>query len=105
MRFGEKLKQIIKGKYRTVSDCAEKLDINYSQLSQYLNGRQISIEFLHKVIEEFKDTDLNWLLREDYEVSYIAQEAHVVYKKPMKNEEIITKMEQLLGELKSQLPQ
>lgn len=105
MDFGEKLKVLIKTKYRTVGDCAEKLDVNYTQLSQYLNGRQVSTEFLFKVINEFHETDLNWLLRDDVPAENSVQEPVAVYKKPMENAEIIEKMEQLLGDLKSQLPQ
>ncbi len=105
MLFGEKLKNLIKTKYRTVGECAEKLEINYSQLSQYLNGRSISQEHLSKIINDFPNTDLNWLLRDDFIEQNTINESPVLYKRLRNNTEIINKIETLLGDLKEQLPQ
>ncbi|AXP79220.1 hypothetical protein CJ739_120 [Mariniflexile rhizosphaerae] len=105
MDFGEKLKVVIKKKYRTIGDCADKFGMNYTQLSQYLNGKKISIEFLSKVIEEFPDVDLNWLLRDNLDEEYMVNENQAGYKIPMKNEEIVDKTIELLTDLKLQLTQ
>lgn len=105
MDFGEKLKVVIAKKYRTIGDCAEKFGMNYSQLSQYLNGRKVSIEFLTKIIDEFPDVDLNWLLRDDDSAKHMVNDANATYKIPMKNEEIIEKTIELLTDLKLQMSQ
>ncbi len=101
MEFEEKLKQLIKTKYNRLGDLAEKFDMNYSQLSQYLNGKKVSIEFLNKIIKEFPETDLNWLLRDEYDNR--VEEGIEVYKVPLNQDQIIAKMETLLVDLKEQL--
>lgn len=101
MEFEEKLKQLIKTKYNRIGDLAEKFDMNYSQLSQYLNGKKVSIEFLNKIIKEFPETDLNWLLRDEYDNR--VEEGVEVYKVPLNQDQIIVKMESLLVDLKEQL--
>ncbi len=99
MVFEEKLKQLIKTKYSKLSDLAEKFEMNYSQLSQYVNGKKISIDFLTKIIYEFPEVDLNWLLRNDD----ILHEGITPYKSPLTNKQIIDKMEVLLADLKDQM--
>lgn len=103
MKFEDKLRQLIKTKYNRLSDLAEKFDMNYSQLSQYINGKKVSLEFLTKIIEEFPEADLNWLLRDDYIVDDSVQEHPESYKAVLNNEQIINKIEVLLKDLKSQL--
>lgn len=105
MVFEEKLKQLIKSKYKRLSDLAEKFDMNYSQLSQYVNGKKISIDFLTKIIQEFPDADLNWLLRDDSLKKDGVNETSGEYKTIMNNEQIIEKIEHLLKDLKNQLPE
>ncbi|WP_242085478.1 helix-turn-helix domain-containing protein [Aestuariivivens sediminis] len=106
MVFEEKLKQLIKSKYNRLGDLAVKFDMNYSQLSQYVNGKKISIDFLKKIIQEFPEVDLNWLLRDDDQWTERAvNEFSEEYKTVMNNEQIIVKMERLLQELKNQLPE
>ncbi|GAB1857481.1 hypothetical protein MHTCC0001_23170 [Flavobacteriaceae bacterium MHTCC 0001] len=104
MKFEDKLRQVIKTKYSKLGDLADKFDMNYSQLSQYLNGKKISIEFLLKVIKEFPEVDLNWLLREKEITADSVQEANEPYKAILNNEQIIKKIEALLNDLKNQLP-
>ena len=99
MVFEEKLKQLIKTKYSKLSDLAGKFDMNYTQLSQYVNGKKISIDFLTKIIQEFPDTDLNWLLRNDD----ILQESVESYKRELTDKQIIDKIEVLLADLKDQI--
>lgn len=103
MRFEDKLRQLIKTKYSKLSDLAEKFNMNYSQLSQYLNGKKISIEFLAKIIQEFPETDLNWLLRDSEINDNGVQEQPESYKATLNNDQIISKIEGLIGDLKSQL--
>lgn len=103
MTFQDKLKKIIKSKYSRLGDLAEKFEMNYSQLSQYVNGKKVSIEFLTKIIHEFPDVDLNWLLRDDTVSSEGVREDVEPYKTTLNNEEIIIKIEELLGELKGKL--
>ena len=106
MEFEEKLRLLIKSKYSKLVDLAEKFDMNYTQLSQYMNGRKVSIEFLTKIIQEFPDVDLNWLLREDIIVGDKLEESPLSYKKIWnneQNEQIINKIEELLNDLKIQL--
>ncbi len=105
MVFEEKLKQLIKSKYSKLSDLAEKFDMNYTQLSQYVNGKKISIDFLSKIIQEFPEADLNWLLRDDSSVDNSVNETATEYKAVMNNEQIIEKIEYLLKDLKKQLPE
>ncbi|WP_303318214.1 helix-turn-helix transcriptional regulator [Flavivirga abyssicola] len=99
MVFEEKLKQLIKSKYVKLSDLAEKFGMNYSQLSQYVNGKKVSIDFLNKIIQEFPEADLNWLLRNDD----ILNESRPPYKVPLTNNQIIDKIEVLLADLKGQI--
>ena len=103
MSFEDKLRQLVKTKYNKLSDLAEKFDMNYSQLSQYLNGKKISLEFLNKIIEEFPEADLNWLLRDDNINDNRVQEHSESYKAVLNNEQIINKIEVLLDDLKNQL--
>ena len=71
-----------------------------------LNGKKISIDFLKKIIQEFPEVDLNWLLRDDDQWTERAvNEFSEEYKTVMNNEQIIVKMERLLQELKNQLPE
>ncbi|TGV00517.1 helix-turn-helix domain-containing protein [Flavivirga rizhaonensis] len=99
MVFEEKLKQLIKSKYDKLSDLAEKFGMNYSQLSQYVNGKKVSIDFLNKIIQEFPEADLNWLLRNND----ILNESRPPYKVPLTNNQIIDKIEVLLADLKDQI--
>ncbi len=103
MEFENKLKQLIKSKYNRLSDLAEKFDMNYTQLSQYVNGKKISIEFLTKIIEEFPETDLNWLLRDDNADESRVEDRIETYKATLNNKQIIAKIEVLLSDLKNQL--
>ncbi|WP_242204944.1 helix-turn-helix domain-containing protein [Aestuariivivens insulae] len=105
MVFEDKLRQLIKSKYDKLGDLAVKFDMNYSQLSQYVNGKKVSIEFLTKIIHEFPEADLNWLLRDDYFVEDGVNEKPGAYKVFLNNEQIIDKMEKLLKELRSKLPE
>tara|TARA_R110002049_G_scaffold206788_6_gene377220 strand:+ start:895 stop:1215 length:321 start_codon:yes stop_codon:yes gene_type:complete len=105
MMFEEKLKQLIKTKYSKLSDLAEKFDMNYTQLSQYVNGKKVSIEFLTKIIKEFPEVDLNWLLREDVSNGNNVNETAESYKAMLSNEQIISKIEVLLEDLKKQMVQ
>lgn len=105
MKIGEKLRLVIKKEYKSLKTFAEKIDINYNQLSNYLNDYQKpSIDFLDRFIKEFPNTDLNWLLREGAE-DFGVKEKNFRYKSPMKNDEIIDEIEELLNELKSNLAQ
>ncbi len=103
MKFEDKLRQLIKTKYNKLSDLAEKFDMNYSQLSQYMNGKKISIDFLTKIMHEFPEADLNWLLRDNGTQDRV-QETAAHYKPVLNNEQIIDKIEFLLNDLKNQLP-
>lgn len=103
MKFEDKLRQLIKTKYNTLTDLAEKFEMNYSQLSQYVNGKKVSIEFLIKIIDEFPEVDLNWLLRDTSDSERILNETSARYKIMASNEEIISEIEFLLKELKSKL--
>lgn len=104
MKFEDKLKQLIKTKYTRLRDLAEKLDMNYSQLSQYVNGKKISIEFLLKIIQEFPEVDLNWLLRDNDPGTDSVKESDETYRAVLNNEQIIDKIEVLINDLKNQLP-
>ena len=101
MTFEEKLRQLIKTKYNKLADLAVEFDMNYTQLSQYVNGKKVSIDFLTKIIEEFPEVDLNWLLRDDKDG---VNETPAEYKTILNNEQIIEKIEYLLEDLKKQLP-
>lgn len=105
MKIGDKLRIVTAEKYPRIGDLAKKFEMNYSQLSQYLNNRDISIAFLSKVIREFPDVDLNWLLRNDEPIQNGVSEPIKGYKKRKNEREIVSDIETLLDELKSVLPQ
>ncbi len=59
----ERLQKIIKDKNMTASQFAEALGIQRSGLSHILSGRnQPSLDFIKKLIAQFPDVDLYWLL-------------------------------------------
>lgn len=101
MEFKEKLKQLIKTKYSRLVDLSEKFDMNYSQLSQYVNGKKISIEFLYKIIQEFPEADLNWLLRNN-DIKNNLGEGVESYKTPLTKDQIIDKVESMIADYRSQ---
>lgn len=103
MEFKEKLKRLIKTKYSKLGDLAEKFNMNYTQLSQYVNGKKISIDFLNKVIKEFPEADLNWLLRDDYVDKNGVQEDEETYKSTLTKKQIVDKIERLVIDLKDKL--
>lgn len=103
MKFEDKLRQLIKTKYSKLGDLAERFDMNYSQLSQYVNGKKISLEFLTKIIDEFPEADLNWLLRDDKIKHDSLEESPESYKAILNKDQIIAKMEGLLNDLKNQI--
>lgn len=105
MKIGDKLRLVIAAKYNRIGDLADKFDMNYSQLSQYLNNRDISIAFLSKVIHEFPDVDLNWLLRNEETQENGVSEPRKTYKTRGNKDEIITKLEAFVKELKSNTSQ
>jgi len=105
MKIGDKLRIVVASKYSKIGDLADKFEMNYSQLSQYLNNRDVSVAFLAKVIKEFPEVDLNWLLRNDETIGDSVSEPPKDYKKRKNQQEIISKIEVLLGELKQDLPQ
>lgn len=105
-KFGQKLKQLIKEEHKTVSAFAKKIDMNYTQVSRYLNGDKPSVDFLEIVMREFPTLDLNWLLREDSRTDLkLLNETQVEYESPVNNEDLIMGMEKLLSQLKSNLAQ
>ncbi|AUP80259.1 helix-turn-helix domain-containing protein [Flavivirga eckloniae] len=103
MEFKEKLQQLIKTKYSKNKDLSDKFGMNYTQLSQYVNGKKISIDFLYNIIEEFPDADLNWLLRDDDLSNGLVHEGETPYKIPLTKEQIVDKMEKLVADLKNQM--
>ena len=96
MEFKEKLKQLIKTEYPKLRDLSDKFDMNYTQLSQYVNGKKISMVFLTKIIKEFPKVDLNWLLKNDN----ILHEDAEPYKRALTDKEIIERIEELCVEFK-----
>ncbi|MDO5972169.1 helix-turn-helix transcriptional regulator [Flavivirga aquimarina] len=103
MEFKDKLKRLIKTKYSKLGDLANKFGMNYTQLSQYVNGRKISMDFLYKIIEEFPEADLNWLLRDDYISDNSLKEGDEPYKSTLTKKQIVDKMERLFADLKGKI--
>lgn len=78
MSFGENLFTLLTERNITQSAFAKAVDINASQLNQYIKGKKPSVEFIYKVMEYFPDVDLNWLF--DRKTDFV-KEPELVYSK------------------------
>ena len=67
MEFGKKLRVLLDKEGVSGRAFAEKIDVNPTHISKVLNGhRAPNYELLEKILEEFSQVDLNWLMREHY---------------------------------------
>ena len=105
MEFSKKLRQLIDSHYGSIGNAASDLDVNYTQMSHYLNGRKPSIDLLNKLILKFPELDLNWLLKEELTLKDVVSEDAENYKTPLNEGDLIAKIEVLLHELKSKVSQ
>ena len=61
--FGLRLKKVIEYYQLSASSFAEKIKVQRSSISHLLSGRnKPSLDFVLKVLEEFKEVELYWLL-------------------------------------------
>lgn len=59
----ERLKQIIEYYNLSASNFADKIDVPRSSISHLLSGRnKASLDFVIKVVDNFEDVELNWLV-------------------------------------------
>lgn len=70
MGVGKKLKILINNKGLTQREFAEAIEENVTQVNKVLNGdRNPSYELLIKSLSFFNDIDLNWLMRDNYNLN------------------------------------
>lgn len=106
MEIGDKLRVVIESKYPKIKDYSSKTGMNYTQLSQYLNNtKKPSLAFLERFFLEFNEVDLNWLFRDSEAAESFVKEDSSKYYSPVDNKDIITRIEFLLADLKSNLSQ
>jgi len=107
MGFGKKLKVLLKNNGLSQRKYAEAIEENETQLSKVITEeRSPSFEMLQKTVNYFKDVDLNWWLRDEYQNVVIvpkASEAAPKYSTEIIEE--ILKMEQILNNLKEKVSQ
>ena len=61
--FSERLKKVMDFYQLTASGFADRIQVQRSSISHLLSGRnKPSLEFVMKVINEFKEVELYWLL-------------------------------------------
>ena len=61
--FGKRLDKIMKEHDLTASAFADRTDVGRSSISHILSGRnKPSLEFVMKIVQEFEDVELYWLL-------------------------------------------
>ena len=62
--FSKRLKKILEYYQLSASAFAEKIQVQRSSISHLLSGRnKPSLDFVLKVLEEFKDVEMYWLLK------------------------------------------
>src|SRR5690606_3691061 len=67
MGLGKKLKMLINNRGLTQRQFADEIGENITQLNKVLNEERVpSYEMLSKSLTYFKDIDLNWLLKDQY---------------------------------------
>lgn len=96
MKFEEKLRQFLVGRYQHAGQAFEDLGISRVQLSIYLNGRgKPGFEVLRKLSK--MGCDLNWLLNDEAE----EPEAIEIKEEPeeKKSDRIIMKLVDIIHEL------
>ncbi len=107
MTLGDKFRRLIDSKHPSVTAFARKIGKNNTQVSNWVNDKvKPSIEFLNIMIEEFPEADLNWLLREEEELTTMVAEDSSKYSKPVLDS--VGKIDQihvLLEEIKMDLTQ
>lgn len=104
MKFGEKVKLLLKSEGITQKELAAEIKMNYSQVSNYISGyNKPSLDFIEKVIRKFPKTDLNWLLREDAHNLAGDLDLNSKYSRPYVPEELIEDMKLKLDKLQELL--
>ena len=104
MELGDRIRIVIKTKYNSISAFAEEINMNYTQVLNYINGNnRPSMEFIFILIEKFPETNLNWLFKNDEHQTLI--ESSPTSASQENTEEIIGKIESLLSILKDKLAQ
>lgn len=87
----------------------DDFNVNYSQWNAYTRGKQnIGAKIIDLLMEIFPDLNLNWLLKDDdnifigseNETSVIVNEPEPKYSKKIGQEDIYSKLEDILFELK-----
>ena len=104
MKIGNKLRQIIKSKYKNDVMFSQKIGMSSSSVSQFLtNKRRPSMQFLEHFIREFPEVDLNWLLKNDLDINNKEDDFLMEYQTPLNENQIIINIELLLSELKDKI--
>lgn len=63
MKIVERLKKLLIYYNLSASNFADKIDVPRSSISHLLSGRnKPSLDFIMKVVENFEDVDLNWIV-------------------------------------------
>lgn len=105
MEFGEKLRLVLKERKLSQTDFASKIEVNKVNVNQIIKGsRTPPVDFILKVVEYFKDVDLNWLLRQETPGD-VLNDPRANYTVPLTPAVLIENIESNLKELKAQLSQ
>lgn len=76
MDIRDRLTQILTHKQMTASSFADFLEIQRSNMSHYLSGRnKPSIDILQKILNKFPDINADWLIMGRGEISNISNES------------------------------
>lgn len=106
MQQGEKLKILYTEKGLTQREFAVDIKESLSQINKIVNGhRNVSAEFLQKLITYFQDLDLNWFLKEDVTIRNMVNEEGDSYEKQLNPMQLLDNMQAEIKALRGFLPQ
>jgi hypothetical protein len=99
MGYHEGLRKYFKSKGEKQVNAATKMNYKPSMFSQYLNGKEINMEFLSRFIKAYPDADLNMIFKNEENVYPEVNEPSVVYHSDPATiiDEIQQKLELLKG--------
>lgn len=113
MTFKEKIKQIMDIKGINNRDLANKIGVDESLISRWINKDEPSFGFINHLVKLYPDVDLNFLMKNEVEgktykplfEENVVYDDHSGYKNLKSNHELVEEIEQRLAQLKKNLAQ
>lgn len=106
MNYQDRIRLFFKGKGIKLVDAAVKVGYSQSLFSQYLNSRDVNLEFINKLIGAYPEIDLNYVFKGESEASkaglLISAEPETPYLS-QKAEELLDNMEAIIKEMRAEV--